>query len=633
LNLDGSTRWTNNLTYDNGVAAGPGVLTQMGQGSALWNGVADTFSRVTTETNNMVSYSAYGHVNGQSTLSAWLDNKPVSVTAVGTNAMQWQSLMELNAGSHQLKVAAFHPSGFYTAWATNSFTNNIAYLTTTNSFDGAGNVTQRIWRKANGTTNRIQTLAWDARGRLHYVTDRDASQNGQNFIIVYDALGRRLQTTETIVSNGVALASLPIVVAHCFDPLYEFLELGESERGGSTTFKLLGPDLDGTYGGENGMGGFEGTSPYLNQFYPTIADFNGNILGGVTNGVVCWNSSRLTAYGAVPDYRPPTLGSSGDLASKYASRNRAMESIGLVWQGANWYDPVTGQWLSPDSAGHPVNPTLYGYCAGNPLNLPDSDGRFGKQVYQTSIRQATTAAAWADDTVINMVAGTGVVVDRAAGGTMQLLGAAPSNYYLQANRYQSLMSPYARAGYYNPATPTAQLATAATIFVAPESLAGRAGMLESAVTRDVVANNVSRTGTQLEFSFVNNLPRIANPTAELPISQVQNFSGGFASKNIFSEGTTLYGVRDVTSRQVWWSRTRPIGELFWRQESVVLPSWNAGTHIDILTIPERNSLIGYEGLASPISAGNFGGGWYFGKGNQIYIENVPANWINRMEWK
>jgi hypothetical protein len=204
LNLDGSTRWTNNLTYDNGVAAGPGVLTQMGQGSALWNGVADTFSRVTTETNNMVSYSAYGHVNGQSTLSAWLDNKPVSVTAVGTNAMQWQSLMELNAGSHQLKVAAFHPSGFYTAWATNSFTNNIAYLTTTNSFDGAGNVTQRIWRKANGTTNRIQTLAWDARGRLHYVTDRDASQNGQNFIIVYDALGRRLQTTETIVSNGVA---------------------------------------------------------------------------------------------------------------------------------------------------------------------------------------------------------------------------------------------------------------------------------------------------------------------------------------------------------------------------------------------------------------------------------------------
>ena len=31
LNLNAGTTWTNTLVYDNGVAAGPGVLTQMGQ--------------------------------------------------------------------------------------------------------------------------------------------------------------------------------------------------------------------------------------------------------------------------------------------------------------------------------------------------------------------------------------------------------------------------------------------------------------------------------------------------------------------------------------------------------------------------------------------------------------------------
>ena len=138
LNLNASATWTNNFTYDNGIAAGPGVLTSAGQGSALWAGVADPFSRIGTETNNVISYAAYGHVNGQSTLSAWLDNQPVSVTGIGTNAMQWRAMMELTAGTHQLKVAAAHPSGQFTAWATNSFTNSIAYQTTGDTFRQRG---------------------------------------------------------------------------------------------------------------------------------------------------------------------------------------------------------------------------------------------------------------------------------------------------------------------------------------------------------------------------------------------------------------------------------------------------------------------------------------------------------------
>ena len=390
------------------MAARVGVLTSAGAGSALWNGVPDAFSRVNAETNTTISYAAYGHVNGQATLSAFLDNNQVSVTDIGTNATQWRAEMELSPGKHQLKVAALHPSGFYTAWATNSFTNNIAYQKTTDTFDGAGNITQIVWRNASGTTNRTQTISWDARGRLHSVTERDNLTNGQNFTVVYDALGRRLQTTQIVVSNSVALTNLPVVVNHYFDPLHEFLELGVAENSPTTAWKLMGPDLNGKHGGMNGTGGFDGVSSGIGPFYPTISDFNGNVIGVVTNWAVSWNSSRVTGYGSVPGYRPLALGSSGgNLAAKYVWRNRATESIGLVWMGGNWYDPVNGQWLSPDPIGHDVNPSLYSFCAGNPVGYHwDADGRCSNP---NSLN--LNASGWNSEATSTMIGGANLAYD------------------------------------------------------------------------------------------------------------------------------------------------------------------------------------------------------------------------------
>ena len=107
---------------------GPGVLTQMGQANSAsneWSGVSDAFSRVATETNNTFQYPAYGHINGQSTLLSAMVGQPAGFNhRVGTNAMQWRAMMDLAPGAHQLKVSALHPSGFFTAWATNSFTNS-----------------------------------------------------------------------------------------------------------------------------------------------------------------------------------------------------------------------------------------------------------------------------------------------------------------------------------------------------------------------------------------------------------------------------------------------------------------------------------------------------------------------------
>jgi RHS repeat-associated protein len=397
LNLNAGTTWTNALTYDNGMAAGPGVLTQMGQASGTsnkWNGVADVFSRVSSETNNTFQFAAYGHVNGQSTLSGWLDSQPVAVTGTGTNAMQWRATMELTPGAHQLKVAAAHPSGFYTAWATNSFTNSIAYQATVDSYDSAGEITNRVWRSPNGTVDRTQTLSWDARGRLHAVTERDASNSGYNWTATYDGLSRRLSTTSILVTNGVTLNSQPVTINSYYDPQVEFLELGVS-YGLTTEWKLYGPDLNGKYGGLNGTGGFDGVSPYLNLFYPTISDFRGNILGVVTNGVVSWNPARPTGYGAVPGYRPLALGNGASISLSSAWRGRWVDITGYYQIGLRPYDPVSGRWLTYDSVWNERDPNYYTFAGGEPIMGFDADGRgfwgtffsgVGSDLYSTGAR-------------------------------------------------------------------------------------------------------------------------------------------------------------------------------------------------------------------------------------------------------
>ena len=383
LNLNGSATWTNNFIYDNGIGGRPGVLTQMGQptgASGKWSGAADALSRVSVETNNTFSYSAYGHVNGQATLSAWLDGRPASITATGTNAMQWRAMMELSPGTHQLTVAALHPSGYFTAWATNSFTNSMAYQSTVDGYDGAGDITNRVWKNPNGTVERTQTLSWDARGRLHAVSERDANTNGYNWSAVYDALNRRLQTTVVLVSNGIASTAPPLVINSYFDPQVEFLELGVV-YGNQTVWKLYGPDLNGKYGGLNGTGGLDAVSPYLTLFNPVISDFRGNILAEVTNGVVSWNPSRPTGYGAVPGYRPVAMAKGVDLAQSSAWRGRWVDITGFYAIGVRVYDPVSGRWLSFDPGWNESDVNGMSFCGGEPIMRFDADGRISSDFY------------------------------------------------------------------------------------------------------------------------------------------------------------------------------------------------------------------------------------------------------------
>jgi RHS repeat-associated protein len=387
INLNASTAWTNNFTYDTGTASGPGVLTQMGvpgTASANWNGGVSPFSRVNTETNTSIVYPAYGRVNGQSSLSAFLDGEPLSITTNNTvdpsNPIRWYTTMELTPGTHQLKVAAAHPSGFYTAWATNWFTNSLGSQSVAITRDGGGYITQRTWHDPNGTMAHQQTLFFDGKGRPADIFDIDGAQNGFYLHSEYDGLDRRLFTTCTVFTNGQDPNLAPMVISQYYDPMVEFLELGVAYND-LNVWKLYGPDLNGQYGGLNGTGGFEGYSPYLNTFVPVISDFRGNVLAELTNNVISWSPARPTGYGAVPGYRPTALGHGADISLASAWRGRWADITGYYQIGKRVYDPVAGMWLSYDSTWNESDPNYLTFSGGDPINRFDFDGRMAKGFY------------------------------------------------------------------------------------------------------------------------------------------------------------------------------------------------------------------------------------------------------------
>ena len=422
LNLTGSATWTNQFTYDSGVAAGPGVLTQMGvpnPNSANWTGGVSPFARVNVETNTVISYPAYGHVNGQSALSAWLDGQPLAVTInslTGTNyPLQWHATMPLTPGAHQLKVAAQHPSGFYTAWATNWFTNNMGQQTATNSRDADGNISMRIWKGTNGTVLRNQQLWYDAKDRLVDIFDGDSSNNGCWLHLEYDGLNRRLLTEYYAMVNGQVAGSTPSLLYQYYDPQVEFLELGVW-YGNTVAWKLYGPDATGKYGGENGTGALDAVSPYFSEFNPLISDARGDVLAEVTNGVVAWSPARPTGYGAVPAYRPVALAHGADLAQSSAWRSRWPDITGYYQIGLRMYDPVGGFWLSYDSVWNEGDPNYLTFAGDDPVNSFDGDGRSTAQFY----RQNPTLGLGADNGPMSIYYGIAPVMETHTETTMYL---------------------------------------------------------------------------------------------------------------------------------------------------------------------------------------------------------------------
>jgi RHS repeat-associated protein len=371
---------TNAYTFDNGASGGMGILTTATESSSTtnsWGGGLDVFSRVVNGTNTVAHRPAYGSINGPANVTATLDGHPIAVTLIGTNGGQWRATLDLTAGTHQLTASASPPGSLFVTNATATFTNSAAD-TSTNTFNGNGQITQRIWFGADGQTNRIQTLTWDAFNRLVKVSERDNQNSGYNWQADFDPLGRRIRTTTVNVTNNVVMNSQPTAIVHFYDPQVEFLEIGVNVNGGLTTWKNYGPDLDGVYGSQQGLGGLESLTTGLSSV-GLLQDGFGNVLGSVTNMAVTWNAARVNGYGPVAGYPALSLESAPLTAEHLAWRGKWRDMTGLYYWGARPYDSERRAFLSTDPYGHAADDSLYAAFYGSPTVYWDPDGRFGKQ--------------------------------------------------------------------------------------------------------------------------------------------------------------------------------------------------------------------------------------------------------------
>lgn len=381
------------LTYlFDGNNPGLGVRTdaKVGSGAPLsWESRAaatDALARVTQDQINVG-----GRIVPASGVALGADHVDISVDGVAQGRARhqgwadpvgaWSIDLNLLPGSHTLTANAVHPSGQYTATASSTFTvasggsgqaGNVV-----SSYDADGNVTNRTW-----DSGLLQTLTWDAFGRLIKVAQRDGASNGYDWTAVYDPLGRRLTTTQQALVNNAA-SGTAVVTTSIYDPQVEFLEIGVAVNG-VKAWKVFGPDLNGRFGGLQGTGGLEAvildadgtTTGVINdQFGNGVATVSGTGSGAT----VTWNSTRVGAYGPLPGIEAQTLTDVTQLAAATAWRGHRIDPTGFYWLGARYYEPTSGRFLSADPMGHAASPSLYDYAGGDPANGSDPDGRCAKQ--------------------------------------------------------------------------------------------------------------------------------------------------------------------------------------------------------------------------------------------------------------
>jgi YD repeat-containing protein len=148
--------------------------------------------------------------------------------------------------------------------------------------DADGRVVSRTWE-----SGRMQTLTWDAFGRLNKVVQRDRAGDGYDWSAVYDGLGRRLKTTKQPVSAGAPRGQATVTTS-VYDPQVESLEIGIAANG-TKTWQVYGPDLSVRSGALRGMGELEAIILDPDRVTKgVVTDQFGDVVAVIFDGSISW---------------------------------------------------------------------------------------------------------------------------------------------------------------------------------------------------------------------------------------------------------------------------------------------------------------------------------------------------------
>ena len=370
LGISTSVAATNAYVFD---SAKLGVLTSAQWSGGLtnqWQGSLNGLAQVAMEaaSGNSVKLQASGRATNATRVTVSVDGLS-DLDVVLTNSL-WSADVIAGPGTHTLAATASYPVGTSnTITATRAF-SVVATNGVTDQYDAAGNLTNRVY--ASGKT---QSLTWDALNRLAGLVQRDGAGNGFNWTAYYDGQDRRLRTVNVPVATNIVNSSQSQTNDSYYDPQAEFLELAVAVNG-QRAWKVMGPDLDGNYGGLNGVGGLEATlSETGGATTPVLNDYWGNVPATITGTQADWSSLRVGGYGPVGGVAPQ-VSAATPLAQSLLWRSRRMDPSGYFYMGARYYDPVAGHFVSPDPLGQASSMDLYSAFNGDPINHFDADGRF-----------------------------------------------------------------------------------------------------------------------------------------------------------------------------------------------------------------------------------------------------------------
>ena len=320
-----------------------GLLTSLAYG----NGVANTFAYFGIEHNPGVATS-YGRLRQVQATKAgvvlqdlahdWdvngnLTSRTISVAPAETETFTYDFLDRLaGISGAYAETYAYSPIGNITS------KNGAAYAYgsprphavtqvggTAYSYDANGNMTAR----------GAQTLTWNAENRLSAVS------GGTSF--VYDGYGVRVKKTE-----GGQTTVYPS----------RFYEKNVT-TGEVTTYYYLGDRLVASRKGS--------ALEYLHQ------DHLGSTALSTSSGGALAATLRYYAFGG-------TRASSGTLNTDRQFTGQRLDSTGLYFYNARYYDAGIGRFISPDNfvpdAGNPQDFNRYSYVRNNPLTYADPSGNF-----------------------------------------------------------------------------------------------------------------------------------------------------------------------------------------------------------------------------------------------------------------
>jgi RHS repeat-associated protein len=219
------------------------------------------------------------------------------------------------------------------------------------AFDALGRVTQEhagkkligtIYDELGQVTQRgDKKLQWDSFGHLISVQTQDLSWEA-----FYDALGRRLTHVTKIAGKD------PLVVTSFYDPEDPLQEIGVAVNG-KTFWKVYGPSSCEAVIDED-----------THKAVFLLQDALGH-LQGVVSDEVLFLDERCGSYGPLEQ---PSYDDVDSYAKSLLWKGHLLEPTGFIYIMGRYYDPISGNFLSPNPAGYPFFLDLYGYQEGDPIN-------------------------------------------------------------------------------------------------------------------------------------------------------------------------------------------------------------------------------------------------------------------------